>query len=108
MRSFLNTKAALLVYKSMLLPILEYGDVFLSAASGINKKHLQNKGLCCALNKNLETGTLDLHTEAKLLRLKYRRERHVLNFMYDQAHNPKLLKQKPEHHMQTLSCNKKL
>ena len=33
MRSFLTVKAAVLVYKSMLLPIIEYGDIFLSAAS---------------------------------------------------------------------------
>ena len=72
-RSFLNTKAALMVYKNMLLPMLEYGDVFLSAASDINRKRLQvlqNKGLRCALNKDLETSTSDLHAEAKLLKLK--------------------------------------
>ena len=28
MHSFLNTKAAILVYKSMLLPLLEYGNIF--------------------------------------------------------------------------------
>ena len=44
MRSFLNTKAAILVYKCMLLPMLEYGDVFLSATSAINKKRLQIQG----------------------------------------------------------------
>ena len=46
-----------MVYKSMLLPILEYGDVFLSATIGpcatvVNRKRLQllqNKGLRCAL-----------------------------------------------------------
>ena len=44
MRSFLNTKAALIVYKNMLLPMLEYGDVFLSAASNII-------GAACKLSK---------------------------------------------------------
>ena len=43
MRSFLTVKAAILVYKSMLLPILEYGDIFLSAASALNRKKLQTK-----------------------------------------------------------------
>ena len=33
MRNFLNVRAALLVYKSMMLPILEYGDILLSATS---------------------------------------------------------------------------
>ena len=33
MRSFLSTKAAIMVQRGMILPILEYGDVFLHAAS---------------------------------------------------------------------------
>ena len=41
MRTFLNDKAALMVYKNMLLPILEYGDIFLSATSAANRKKLQ-------------------------------------------------------------------
>ena len=60
-----------MVYKNMLLPLLEYGDVFLSATWTINRKRLQtlqNKGLRCALNKGLETSTTDLHAEAKLLK----------------------------------------
>ena len=51
MRSFLGVKAAVMVYNSMLLPIIDYGDVFLSAASKANRKKLQtlqNKGLRCA------------------------------------------------------------
>ena len=90
MRGFLNTKAALMVYKNMLLPILEYGDIFLSATTSLNRKKvqiLQNKGLRCALGKDIETSIDDLHEEAKLLRLKFRRNQHLLNFMYDQAQN---------------------
>ena len=86
MRSFLNVKAALLVYKSMLLPILEYGDVFLTATTVKNRKRLQvlqNKGLRCALGLGIDTSTEELHAEADLLMLKYRREQHVINFMYD-------------------------
>ena len=54
MRSFLNSRAALMVYKNMLLPILEYGDIFLSATTNLNKGRLQilqNKCLRCALGK---------------------------------------------------------
>ena len=86
MRGFLDTKAALLVYKSMLLPVLEYGDVFLTAATLGNRKKLQtlqNKGLRCALNKGLEINSTDLHAEANLLKLQYRREQHILNLMFD-------------------------
>ena len=58
MRNFLTVNAALLVYKGMLLPPLEYGDIFLAGATAANKKRLQvlqNKGLCCALNKDIVT-----------------------------------------------------
>ena len=88
MRSFLSTKAAMLVYKSMLLLLLEYGDVFLSSATAENRKRLQvlqNKGLRCALNKGIETSTDELHDEADLLRLTSRREPHLLNVMFDMS-----------------------
>ena len=110
MRVFLNTKAALLVYKNMLLPMLEYGDVFLTAASNLNRKRLQilqNKGLRCALNRGLETSTDELHAEANLLKLKFRREQHLLNFMFDQAQIPDLLKVKMTHMVKTRSSCKK-
>ena len=88
MRSFLSVKAALLVYKSMLLPILEYGDIFLYATTVRNRKRLQvlqNRGLRCALGLQMDTSTDELHAEANLLKLKYRRELHLLNFMYGAA-----------------------
>ena len=50
MRGFLNKKAAIMVYKKRLLPILEYGDVFLTAAMLEDRKKLQtlqNKGQVC-------------------------------------------------------------
>ena len=77
-----------MVYKGMILPILEYGDVFLHSASVENRKRLQilqNKGLRCALCKDIDTSTVDLHTEANLLKLHFRREQHILNFVYDSA-----------------------
>ena len=72
MRDFLDTEAALMVYKGMLLPLLEYGDIFFTAASALNHKRLQtlqNKGLRCALNRGLDTSRDDLHVEAKLWKL---------------------------------------
>ena len=46
-RALLNIEAAKLIYKIFLLPILEYGDVNLSAISKVNKDKVQvlpNKG----------------------------------------------------------------
>ena len=55
----------------MILPVIEYGDVFLVGATVENRKKLQilqNKGLRCALNRDIETSIDDLHSEAELLR----------------------------------------
>ena len=97
MRSFLDTRAATLVYKNMILPILEYGDIFMVGASAENRKRLQvlqNKGLRCALDKDTDTSITDLHRSARLLKLKDRRGVHLLSHMYDQAQRGKNLKEK--------------
>ena len=101
-----------MVYKNMLLSIIEYGNIFLSASSVDNRKRLQtlqNKGLRCALNESLGSATTDeLHSKAGLLRLKYRREQHLLNFMFDLSNNTALLKNKTLSQVQTHSSCKKL
>ena len=86
MRFFLDTKAATLIYKNMILPVLEYGDIFMVSTSVENRKRLQilqNKGLRCALNKDRTTSREELHTEADLLQLKQRRDIHMLSYMYE-------------------------
>ena len=88
MRSFLNTTAATLVYKNMILPLIEYGDLFLVGASVVNRRRLQvlqNRGLRCALNRDKDESVSELHKEADLWELKYRRDLHMLNYMFDRA-----------------------
>ena len=66
-RQFINSKAALNIYKNMILPILEYGDVLLvSANSNLRKKlqTLQNKALKCALGLDPLTDTEEVHALA--------------------------------------------
>ena len=65
-----------------------------SATTVKNKKRLQvlqNKGLRCALNMGSDTSTDDLHAAVGLLKLKFRRELHTLNFMYGASSCPKNL-----------------
>ena len=84
-RKFLNVKAATLVYKNMILPILEYGNIFLSAASKVNRKRmqtLQNKALRSALQVDKYFDTENVHNEASLSKLVYRRQQHLLLYMY--------------------------
>ena len=111
MRSFLNTKAAVLVYKSMLLPLLEYGDIFLSSATMENKKKLQtlqNKGLRCALQRDNDASTDDMHAEVNLLRLSYRREQHMLNFMFDMSQSEHNMQSTKTEGVRTRSSRKRL
>ena len=84
-RPVLTDKAALLIYKNMILPILEYGDVFFSSVTLETKKQLQklqNRALKCALRKDRLYGTKDLHSEAKLNTLKWRRKQHLGQLMF--------------------------
>ena len=111
MRSFLNTKAATLVYKNMLLPMLEYGDIFLSGANMVDKKKLQvlqNKGLRCALNRDQFASTDELHEDVDLLKLKFRREQHLLNHMYDMSKGESNLKSARKAGVRTRASKKKL
>ena len=112
-RSFITKKAALLIYKNMILPILEYGDVFLHSASQKVRKKLQvlqNRALKCALQKDKYFSTDDLHEEAKLLKLKDRRHVHVLLHMFQLAQMPnfKLWKAHQPIGTRTRSSKKKL
>ena len=107
MRSFLNIKAASLVYKCMLLPVLEYGDLFLHATStGKNYRPSKNKGLICSHNKTIETD--ELHAEIGFLKLRYRREQHLLNFIYDWSCDPSELVTGRDGSVLTRCCTKRL
>ena len=50
-----------------------------------HRQVLQNKGLCCALNKDKDTSNEEMYNEVNLLKLKYRCEQHLLNFMFDMS-----------------------
>ena len=59
-RRFINNRAALNIYKNMILPILEYGDVLLISAKlsfRAKLQTLQNKALKCALGLDPLTDT---------------------------------------------------
>ena len=112
-RSYITKKAALLIYKNMILPVLEYGDIFLHSASQLIRKKLQtlqNKALRCALSKNKYYSSEDLHIQAKLLKLKDRRHMHILLHMYQLAQMPdfKLWKSHQTTGIKTRSSKKKL
>ena len=111
MRYFLDIRAATMVYKNMILPILEYGDIFLVGATIENKKKLQilqNKVLRCALLKDFDTSVDELHRLAKIQKLKVRRNQHLLCHMHDLATSRKHLRARRLTGVKTRSQNKKL
>ena len=111
MKRFLTNKAALLVYKNMILPILEYGDIYLMSASKENRsklQKLQNKALKCALDKEKRYNTTALHKEAKLDKLRFRRKFHMLQHMHHLSQLPNFSGWKAAALIRTRSSKKKL
>ena len=112
-RRFINNKAALSIYKNMILPILEYGDVLLLSARSTYKtklQTLQNKALKCALGLDPLTGLDQVHERAKLETLENRRKLHILQLMHKQLGGSFLCKRKKRRKsgVVTRSAKKKL
>ena len=74
-----------MVYKNMILPIVEYGDTFYSALSGNtidNMQIMQNKALRIAFNKDRRESRKTLHLDTSLNESKIRRKLHTLQFFF--------------------------
>ena len=84
-RKFLDEKVALKIYKSMILPYLDYGDIIYNTASqeGLDKlQRLQNRCLKICKNLSIRFDTKELHSITKFPMLETRRRAHINNFMY--------------------------
>ena len=111
LRKYLTNNSALLVYKNMILPLMEYGDIYLYSATKECRKNLQtlqNKALKCALGKDRMFGTIELHKEAKLNKLITRRKIHLLLHMYQNSKLPSFRGWKATKRIITRSSKKKL
>ena len=90
-RRYLTSKAALMVYKSTILPIIDYNDYFqlLWNANNIQKlQKYQNWGLRIVFSdRQPELSEDEMHSEAKLSKIKDRRVSHLLDLMYHRSKN---------------------
>ena len=106
-RRFLDTSAALTVYKSTILPIIDYCDLYqnLWSAKKLKKlQKLQNWGLRIVYTGAVpKLDEVELHTKAGLTLLKYRRILHLLGLMY---HRSKLDKYLDNRNLQTRQFDK--
>ena len=93
-RKFITDSVAMKIYKSMIVPYFDYGDVMYNQASQeeLDKlQRLQNKCLKICKGYNRRHGTVALHESTKVPLLSKRRIAHVNNFMYCRLGNPSLI-----------------
>ena len=88
-RTFLTTTAAAIVYKSTILPIIDYNDYY-QLLWNVGKVHklqkYQNWGLrIIYADKQPKLSEDEMHVEARVSTLKVRRIVHLLDLMYDRA-----------------------
>ena len=88
-RRYLDTRAALTVYRATILPLIDYNDHFqmLWSAEKLSRlQKIQNRGLrivYCNVNPKLDEE--GLHNRANLTKLQQRRTLHLLSLMYKRS-----------------------
>lgn len=84
-RKFLNQYVSLQLYKSLILSVVECGDLFLSSCQQHNigkLQQLQNHILRLIFNSPIKCYLVDLNNKARLLPLAYRRKISTLRVMH--------------------------
>ena len=82
------------VYKSMIAPLLDYGDIIYSATSDRNLariQKLQNRGLRICLNNHVYVSRIQLHQTCEVLPLKIRRKYNLRKYMFKQKENQNII-----------------
>ena len=85
-RRFLNEKAAIIVYKTMILPFYDYCDVVF-AFSGVpelkklDRRHIRGMRICLDNGHNMDEN--ELFIECKISNLENRRKVHIRNFLFN-------------------------
>ena len=89
-RMYINMHTAVTIYKTMILPVMEYGDVIYDGANQKLLKNLQNSQnriLRVCVQRNHYTSMELLHRLCKISMLKERRVLHINLYMFKQKDN---------------------
>ena len=91
-RTFLTTKASLLIAKTMILPYLDLGNCFLTGVKLKETDRLEtllNTSLRLAyqISKPVDISWYKLHCQSRILPLNYRRKYFLLTTLYRLIHN---------------------
>ena len=90
LRPYLTVYASLSIYKTTILPYIDYGDIFYQAASKKmlhNLQDRQDKALKICYKLRGTQDDANMHLSANLAFLNKRRNSHILNFMYKRKEN---------------------
>ena len=93
-RPYLTIESALFVYKTKVLPYIDYGDILYHKThkQAINKiQRLQNRALGICLKSPARTPSDQVHSTTGVPYLEFRRKAHLRNFMYSRKDDPKYL-----------------
>ena len=94
LRIDINCHASIQIYKSMILPYYDYGDILYQHSNSklINKlQTLQNRALRICFGNRVLLNNDEMHLQAKICKLDKRRNTHVYNFMFKQKNNPDIV-----------------
>ena len=87
-RPYITEKVALRIYKTKILPYIDYGDIFyMSTTNEVLDKldKLQYRALRICLGTTYRTPLVELIQRTQIPLLKYRRMAHLRNFMYKRS-----------------------
>ena len=87
-RGCITTKCALTIYKTMVLPLFEYGGLFLDSCTATEQtkmQRLQNQALRITYKQDNYANVYNLHNTANLLPLKLRRAIALTKIMFNQV-----------------------
>ena len=94
-RKYLNAYQSVFLFKTLLLPLFDYADIFYNSSSQSHLSHLQtiqNKILRACHNKKERTNTNHIHEKYNILTLTRRRKLHLAKWGFQLAHNKTNLK----------------
>lgn len=92
MKKCLTPKSIIAVYKSMILPLYDVGDIFYDSANAayLNKLQiLQNRAVRVLLQLPCRQNTDEAHSKLNLMKLKSRRKLHMIQIAHWMAHQNK-------------------
>ena len=93
-RKYITTAAAIRVYKTMILPLIDYGDILYDGTNSFLLKKiqtLQNRCLRICQYKNYHITVKNLHELCTVSMLKERRIMHLKLFMFKQKSNKEIV-----------------